>query len=528
MPTPLRLLASTVLAALWLSAGASFAQNQTGGGGGGGAAGGGGGGRNGTEGVGDAGVHGFMIEERQRLRQQGLRPPGLPPPPPGQRGIAPVEEGSEFELPARRPAPRLVERVPPPPRALPPATQGGGAPRVTLPGADPSDIVPDELVLTLRGTPTAQRLAAVLRAQGLEPIETQRITLIGHTVVRARIGGGRTSRQALQALARDGRFLAAQPNFIHRLPSPAIRNAQSGPSLAASGTAAAGGGIPQYALAKLGIEEAHRISRGEQVRIAVIDSGVDATHPELAGVIESSFDTVSGQPVRPEDGESHGTGMASAIFAHAMLKGVAPQALLLTARAFAPPQPGASGNQGTSFQVLKGLDWAVAQRAKVLNLSFAGPRDPVVGDVLAAAVQRGAIPIAAAGNAGPASPPLFPASDPNVIAVTGLDEGNRVFAMANRGRHIAVAAPGVDVLVAQPQAGYGLTTGTSVATAHVSGVVALMAARDPGLTLARARAILAGTASDLGAPGPDAEFGAGLVNPRAALSRLPQARPLTN
>ena len=102
--------------------------------------------------------------------------------------------------------------------------------------------------------------------------------------------------------------------------------------------------------------------------------------------------------------------------------------------------------------------------------------------------------IAAAGNAGPRSPPLYPAADPNVIAVTATDIDDALFSGANRGSHIAVAAPGVDVLVPGPAATYQFTTGTSVASAEVSGVAALLIERNPKLTPADVRRILTRTA----------------------------------
>ena len=132
--------------------------------------------------------------------------------------------------------------------------------------------------------------------------------------------------------------------------------------------------------------------------------------------------------------------------------------------------------------------------------------------------------IAAAGNEGPTSAPLFPAAYPNVIAVTATDAEDKLFAQSNRGRHIAVAAPGDQLLVAIPD-GYEVSSGTSYSAAGISGIVALMLERNDRLTPARVRAILQSTARDLGPKGRDPDFGAGLANAVGALSA--NAAPVT-
>jgi subtilisin family serine protease len=133
--------------------------------------------------------------------------------------------------------------------------------------------------------------------------------------------------------------------------------------------------------------------------------------------------------------------------------------------------------------------------------------------------------VAAAGNAGPKSPPLFPAADPNVIAVTALDADDKLLPVANRGKYIAVAAPGVDVLAAAPGGRYQMTSGTSVAAAHVSGIVALIIARKPNITPDALRKILMTTATDLGPKGRDDQFGAGLANAYRAVQSLDAPAP---
>jgi len=175
---------------------------------------------------------------------------------------------------------------------------------------------------------------------------------------------------------------------------------------------------------------------------------------------------------------------------------------------------------GTTVSIVKGIEWAVSQGAKVINMSFAGPRDPSLERALKAAHDKGVILIAAAGNAGPKSPPLYPAADPHVIAVTATDSRDRIFRGANQGPQVSVAAPGVEILAPAPDSAYQMSTGTSIATAHISGVVALMLERDPTLRPADVRRILEATASDLGTKGKDIESGWGLVNPQKALEAV--------
>jgi subtilisin family serine protease len=260
------------------------------------------------------------------------------------------------------------------------------------------------------------------------------------------------------------------------------------------------------------LAEAHKLSTGNRVLIALIDSGVDATHPDLVGAITESFNAAGDDPTP----HSHGTGMAGAIAARHTLQSVAPKVGLLAVRAFSP-----ASAEGTTFNILKGLDWASTRGARVVNMSFAGPTDPRLSEALAKAAGKGLVLVAATGNAGPNSPPLYPAADPNVLAVTATDDEDGLFAQAVRGDYVAVAAPGVSVLGPGVDGTYQFTTGTSVAAAEVSGVVALMIERNPALKPADVRRILMRTAKDLGAKGRDREFGAGLVN---AFQAVRQAR----
>jgi len=264
---------------------------------------------------------------------------------------------------------------------------------------------------------------------------------------------------------------------------------------------------------KLQLGAAHRISKGENVIIAVIDSAVDADQPDLAGRVIDRYDAGCGVTAP----DAHGTGMAGAIASHAQLLGVAPSAKIIAICAF-----GGSGGtpEATSVKIIRGLDYAVQHGAKIVNMSFAGPYDPALAQALQVAREKGVLIVAAAGNAGAKSPPLYPGADPNVMAVTATDEGDRLFAGANQGKYVALAAPGVNILVPAPNGGVQMTTGTSVATANVSGVAALLLAEKPARTPEDIRAVLVSTAKHLGAAGVNPQFGAGLVDPLRALQQV--------
>jgi subtilisin family serine protease len=208
--------------------------------------------------------------------------------------------------------------------------------------------------------------------------------------------------------------------------------------------------------------------------------------------------------------------------------GSAPRARILAIRAFgggqgATEKPG--GAESTSFVLIKALDHAASHGARVINMSFAGPQDALVERAVTAAAGRGIVLVAASGNAGPKSPPLYPAANAGVIAVSATDANDRLFAASTRGRHIAVAAPGVDIFLPAPDNKYQMSSGTSFSAAHISGLAALMLERNPALKPDELRAILMQTARDLGAPGRDDLFGAGIADAYGAVSAVPSATP---
>jgi subtilisin family serine protease len=378
-----------------------------------------------------------------------------------------------------------------------------------VPPAGERRYVPREVVIGLASDISPRARADLARRHGLTPIEAQQIALTGTTYHRWRIADGRSVSDVIRALEADGVVRTAQPNYRFTL-------AQSPQAL---------GGAPeerkdanlQYAPDKLHLAEAHRFATGAKVLVAIIDSGIDTSHPEIADAVADRYDAIApaGLP------HFHGTGMAGAIVARSRITGSAPGARLLAIRAFSGDE---EKSEATTVSILRGLDWAMAHGARVINMSFAGPYDPDIARGLAAARQKGAVLVAAAGNAGPKSPPLYPAADKNVIAVTATNSDNQLLPQANRGHYIAVAAPGVDVLVPSPGKEYRMSTGTSVAAAEVSGIAALLIELQPALTPDEVRKILQSTALDLGPKGFDEQYGAGLVDAqRAVLSLAPSA-----
>lgn len=326
---------------------------------------------------------------------------------------------------------------------------------------------------------------------------TGRSTLTGGTLIRFRITGGQNPTDMVRAMEAE-QLGIVQPNYVYD-----VVQQQTAPASA-----------DQYVAGKLKLAEVHKVATGKGVLIAIIDSQIDAGHPELGSAIAESFEAV-GMPDKPH---THGTGMLGAIVSQGKLMGVAPGAKALAIHAFATGSK--QSPQATTQAIIAGLEFALEKGARIVNMSFAGPYDPMLQVALKKAAERGVILIAAVGNAGPKSPPLYPAADPHVIGVTATDQNDEPFAGANRGAYVAVAAPGVNIIAPAPEAAYQLTTGTSVAAAHVSGVAALLLERHPTADAAIILEVLTASATRLTSDARDDQVGWGLIDPSSALAEL--------
>ena len=376
---------------------------------------------------------------------------------------------------------------------------GGGS---GIPRAGETRFVQNEILAVLPGNPSAQTVDSLVRRNRLELLDRLTLGVTNLTILRLRIPNGRSVTATIRALGAR----TFQPNYRYALADDATSTVPQTADVPSSSDAKTLTGDPaQYALAKLRLRDAQGLAKGDKIPVAIIDSGVDVKHPDLAGAVTGQFDALGSN----EPPHAHGTAVAGIVAAHGRLLGAAPSVNLLAVRAFGAAAVGADG---TTFNILKGLDWAAGQGARIINLSFTGPSDPLLARALAALHQKGTILIAAVGNAGPKSPPLYPAADPNVIAVTATDADDQLFSMSNRGAYIAVAAPGTDVLVLAPDGAYQLSSGTSFAAAYITGIAALMLERKPGLDPDALKKALQATAKDLGPKGRDDQFGAGLAD----------------
>jgi len=402
--------------------------------------------------------------------------------------------------------PIFIAPPPKPPTSAPP-------PRAALPLVGETRFRAGEVLVEVPYATPDARVAEVLRRHGLTEVEVARIDLLQQSLRRWQIPDGRLATAVVTELAQETALARAQPNYLFAAADDASPAPVATPQPAASVDATLS--LAQYALVKMKVAPSLEDASAAPIRVAVIDTAIDEAHPDLKGVVEQSYDAIGdGSPARSK---SHGTAMAGGIAADGELRGVATRVKLLSARAL--DSDGDGEPRGTTLSIVKALDWSVLQKAQIVNMSFAGPDDPTLRDALARASAQGVALIGAAGNAGPKAPPQYPGADANVIAATATDENDKLYSLANVGAYVAISAPGVDVLLPSPDGGYAMESGTSVSSALISGVVALMLERQPRLKPIDIRQRLTATATPLGGPERASEFGAGLVDASKAVSR---------
>lgn len=252
-------------------------------------------------------------------------------------------------------------------------------------------------------------------------------------------------------------------------------------------------------------------NRGAGIRVAILDTGIDYTHPDLKDGYAGGYDFLRSFP-NPMDDNGHGTHVAGIVGARADgqgVVGVAPECRLYAAKVL---DARGSGSMST---VVAALQWCIKANVQVANCSFSVSSHPgaVVENAFIAAQRAGVLVVAAAGNSGASrdgsSTVSYPAAFPSCISVGAVDSARNLAWFSSRGPRVDVVAPGVDVTSCAPRGAYATCSGTSMAAPHVSGALALALKR--GMTPGAARMRLLATTLDCGALGRDNLFGSGLI-----------------
>jgi subtilisin family serine protease len=264
------------------------------------------------------------------------------------------------------------------------------------------------------------------------------------------------------------------------------------------------GGVIGPTAARTAPAETAAEAAGPRPRVGVIDGGVDAGHVSLRASVVHRFGC--GGEYKPN---AHGTAVGSLLAGFATnFAGAAPRAELFAADVYCGSPTGGSVDEAAAA-----FGWMAQQRVAVINVSLVGPRNALLERVVKTLVERGYLIVAAVGNDGPASPPLFPAAYEGVVGVTAVDAKHRVLVEACRGKHVEFAAPGADLVAAvqaQPE-GYADVRGTSFAAPLVAGLLAREFVAPDLAARERVIAELVAKAEDLGARGRDDTYGVGLV-----------------
>lgn len=331
------------------------------------------------------------------------------------------------------------------------------------------------------------------------------------------IVSGQFTEQEVQSLRSDPNIAVVEedrPAFALPTFQPAMEPALTGMQpLVAEGMPAMVADTLPWGVNLIDAERAWEVTRGAGIKVAIIDTGIDHLHPDLAPNFAAGVSFVPGETF--SDGNGHGTHVAGIIGARqngSGVVGVAPNCCLYSVKAL-----DRTGN-GLYSYIISSIIWCVRNGMDVINLSLGGNEHvQALENACDYAYRHNVLLVAAAGNFGPRGDSVtYPARYGSVIAVSAVDPAGILASFSSRGEHVDLTAPGVQILSTLPGNRYGRLNGTSMAAPHVAGAAALAVSSHrfaPGQVI---RQILERTADNLGPPGRDHNYGYGLVDAEQA------------
>ncbi|MXN45468.1 S8 family serine peptidase [Shinella kummerowiae] len=343
---------------------------------------------------------------------------------------------------------------------------------------------------------------AGLTQDGFVIAQRTQVALTGGEMVRLRAPQGMTIDAARTAVAT--RNAAATVDFNH------FYQPQAKDEAACAGTSCA---LVRYMVgwpAETGSDGPRCL---KPQRIGLIDTAINADHSSLAEArLEIlRLDEMSGTP----SGAQHGTAVAALLVGApgSRVPGLLPASELVAVDAFQRLRK--SSDVANVYDLVRALDLLMQRDIRVINLSLTGPSNLLLERAVKAAIEKGTILVAAAGNDGPNAKPVYPAAYEDVIAVTAVDAARKPYRRAVRGGHIDIAAPGVNVWTAASVSGARQKSGTSFAAPFVTAAVSVLVATRPDLSPSEIEAELMKSTEDIGQPGKDPVYGWGLLNAKA-------------
>jgi len=378
----------------------------------------------------------------------------------------------------------------------------------------PSAYLPDQLLVKFHSETTEEEKASIHRQLGAQKIDE--IRQLNVEILE-------TSSDVMTIVSRyqqESAVLYAEPDYRFRISGFPISSIIPRGKL--EGVRQRTDSIPDdplisdmWNLSKIDVYRAWDIAQGNpNVLIAAIDTGVWPTHPDLSGKLVSGYDFVNNDS-DPTDDQGHGTHMAG-VAAAATNNGAGIAGVGYDVRVMPLKVLTASG-EGSHSLVSKAIIWAADHGARIINL---GGGSPYSSNTLKRSVDyawnEDLVMVAPVGN-GNSSSPVYPAAYDHVVGVAGIDQDDRRASFSNYGDYVAISSPGVSIMGTVRGGDYQAWSGTSMASAQVAGVGALIASLHPDWDNARIRRVLESSAEDLGSAGWDPSFGYGRLNAYRAL-----------